>query len=150
MGSEMCIRDRFQTFQAVSRELRHDLKMDTNSLEWNERPRVVSFHSIPTVSTPVKISSDTPSYRCTCKRQGSCLMSTARTILCIIRYTRNARSFYTGTCTSYMQELSPLESDQDYRSYHVLRSTIFKSRGQGHLGAIPRFRALRVGLEFGL
>ena len=33
--------------------------MDTNSLEWNERPRVVSFHS--NRSNPVEISQDTPS-----------------------------------------------------------------------------------------
>ena len=32
--------------------------MDTNSLEWNERPRVVSFHSNP--SNPVEVSQDTP------------------------------------------------------------------------------------------
>ena len=32
--------------------------MDTNSLEWNERPRVVSFHS--NRSSPVKRSQDTP------------------------------------------------------------------------------------------
>ena len=34
--------------------------MDTNSLEWNERPRIVSFHS--NRSNPVEISQDTPSY----------------------------------------------------------------------------------------
>ena len=64
MSSGRAARSRPQTsvgliFVRVGCSVAWKFSMDTNSLEWNERPRIASFHSDR--SNPAEISYDTPS-----------------------------------------------------------------------------------------